>query len=163
MKKYYILCIAALFLVLSISCKGNALEKDMAGAETPDFKLQDLFYDTITLGSFTEKEQPVLLFFWTTWCPFCQKEIRVLKDSYGTLAKDGVEVLAIDVGETYNKVNALVQNYHLPFRVLLDKDSRTADAFWVRGVPTYVLINKTGDIVFHNNDFPSDYKDLLSK
>lgn len=126
----------------------------------PNFTLIDLHDDTITLSSYRGK-QPVLLFFWTTWCPFCQNELRALNDRYGGLIQDGLEVLGVDVGETYDKVNSFASSYYLAFRVLLDKDTSASKAYNLAGVPTYVLVNKDGDIVFKDNFFPSAYKDLL--
>jgi len=152
-----------IFGVLFFISRISASSKDVLGMPAPDFKLQDLNYNTINLQEFKDKEQPVLIFFWTTWCPFCQREIRVLRDSYGSLVKAGVEVLAIDVGESYNKVTSLVGRYQLPFRVLLDKDSHTAETYSIRGVPTYILVNKRGEIVFWDNEFPSGYKELLAQ
>jgi len=152
-----------IFGVLFFISRISASSKDVLGMPAPDFKLQDLNYNTINLQEFKDKEQPVLIFFWTTWCPFCQREIRVLRDSYGSLVKAGVEVLAIDVGESYNKVTSLVGRYQLPFRVLLDKDSHAAETYSIRGVPTYILVNKRGEIVFWDNEFPSGYKELLAQ
>jgi len=128
---------------------------------SPDFKLQDINLDTITLSSYRDT-QPVLLFFWTTWCPFCQKELRILSDMYAGLTKDGIEVLSIDVGESPDRVEQFVRNYALAFRVLLDKDTSVSRLFDVMGVPTYVLIDTAGNIVFSDNFFPQSYRDLIA-
>ena len=158
--KRYAPVLVAFFMIAGLAVRSEA--KDRPALLAPEFKLRDLYYDEISLSSFREDKQPVLLFFWTTWCPFCQRELNVLKDMYGTLAKDGVEVLAIDVGEMPDKVDALVKSYNLSFRVLLDKDSGVANSYGVMGVPTYVLVNQDGFIAFQDNDFPAEYKDLVS-
>jgi peroxiredoxin len=129
----------------------------------PGFKLQDIRQDMVTLSSYKD-EQAVLLFFWTTWCPFCQRELRVLNSMYAGLVKDGLEVLSINSGETPNKVEAFVRSYFLAYRVLLDKDTAVTRSYKILGVPTYILIDKKGNIVFRDNFFPyKDYKDLISK
>lgn len=140
---------------------GLARQDFVIGKQAADFRLQDLNHEIIQLADFKAKEQPLLVFFWTTWCPFCQKEIRILSDYYGTLAKAGVDVLAVNVGESYSKVNSFLRGFNLPFRVLLDKDSKVAESYFIRGVPTYVLMNKRGDIVFLDNKFPTEFKELL--
>jgi peroxiredoxin len=145
---------------LSLPC-ARAQEKVFPPA--PDFKLQDTYQDTYILSSYKDK-QPVLLFFWTTWCPFCRNELRVLNDMYATLQKDGVEVLAINVGELQSKVEAFVKNYYLAYRVLLDRDASVSKSYEVEGVPTYVFINKEGYVLFHENFFPrKEYKDLIGQ
>ena len=129
----------------------------------PDFKLRDIYQNTYTLSSYRDK-QPVLLFFWATWCPFCQKELRVLNQNYAELAEDGLEVLAINVGELPDTVSSFVANYYLAYRVLLDKDESVASFYGIMGIPSYVLIDEKGYIVFQNNYLPyREYKDLVSK
>jgi cytochrome c biogenesis protein CcmG/thiol:disulfide interchange protein DsbE len=129
----------------------------------PDFKLQDIYQNTYKLSNYRNK-QPVLLFFWATWCPFCQKELRVLNQNYAELAEDGLEILAINVGELPDTVSSFVQSYHLAYRVLLDKDESVALSYLVMGIPSYVLIDEKGYIVFEDNYLPyKEYKDLVSK
>jgi peroxiredoxin len=129
----------------------------------PDFELQDIHQDIVTLNSYKNK-QPLVLFFWTTWCPFCQNELKVLNDRYAGLSEDGLEVLAINVGETPDKVQNFIQGYNLAYRVPLDKDSSVARSYAVSGVPTYVLVDLEGFIVFQDNYFPQgQYKELLAK
>jgi len=129
----------------------------------PDFELRDTYQDTYVLSSYKNK-QPVLLFFWTTWCPFCRSELRVLNNMYATLQKDGVELLSINVGEPQSKVEDYVKNYYLAYHVLLDRDAGVSRSYEVAGVPTYVFIDKEGYVLFHDNFFPQkEYKDLIGK
>lgn len=141
-----------------------AVEKPASGLAklAPDFTLNDIYQNSYTLSDYRGK-QPVLLLFWTTWCPFCRKELKVLNSMYSGLAEDGIEVLAVNVGELPNAVQDFVKDYNLTYRVLLDRDNRVAGLFGLIGVPTYVLINKQGEVVFKDNYFPStEYKDFLS-
>lgn len=129
----------------------------------PDFTLYDIYQDAYTLSGYRDK-QPVLLLFWTTWCPFCRKELKVLNGMYSSLAADGIEVFSVNVGELPGTVENFVQNYSLSYRVLLDRDSRVATSYGLIGVPSYVLINKSGEVVFRDNYFPaSEYKGFLDR
>lgn len=128
----------------------------------PDFELQDIRQDIITLSSYKDK-QPVVLFFWTTWSPFCQKELKVLNDMYAGLVKDGLEVLSINVGELPDTVDNFIRSYNLAYQVLLDKDTYVSRIYKATGVPVYVLIDKKGYIVFKDNYFPyGKYRDLIA-
>lgn len=129
----------------------------------PDFKLQNLRKSTFTLSSYRNK-QPVLLFFWTTWCPFCRREIKALKDMYPQLVKDNWEIFAIDVGEPGYRVEGFIDRYAIVFNILLDETAKVSESFELLGVPTYVLINKNGQVVFKGHSFPQEeYKALNSK
>jgi len=125
--------------------------------------LPDIYQDTYTLSSYKNK-QPVLLLFWTTWCPFCRKELKVLNGLHAGLVVDGLVVLSIDAGEASDYVEDFVRDYNLAYRVLLDRDNRVAGSYEIMGVPTYILINKQGEIVFQDSYFPyKEYKDLVAE
>src|SRR3989338_157237 len=127
----------------------------------PDFKLKDLSQHTVVLSSYRDK-QPVILFFWTTWCPFCRRELRELNNRYPALVKEGWEVLAIDVGEPLSRVVNFVKDYELTFKVLLDKDTTVANDYGILGVPTYIIVDKAGNVVFDDHYFPhTEYKNLI--
>jgi len=142
----------------------QAQEQDTQGLNlAPDFKLLDLGQNAHTLSDYKNK-QPVILFFWTTWCPFCRSELKLLNQKYPELLKDGLELLAINVGERAYKVDNFVKSYKLTCKILLDENTTVADAYDVLGVPTYVLVGKKGNIVFIGHTFPKDnYKDLIQK
>ncbi len=154
-----------LTVVLFLSLSAVAMAQDVPSAEkriAPDFKLEDINQNSYSLNSYRQK-QPVLLFFWTTWCPFCQKELAALKDTYPVLTSDGVEVLTIDVGESVDTVNRRLKKVNPAFKVLLDEDSEVSSSFQVLGVPTFILVDKKGAIIFQDNFFPKDYKELIKK
>jgi len=152
---------AIFFLVFVLSC-GRTPKSAEALSPAPDFKLNSLNQEEITLSSYKDKK-PVLLIFWTTWCPFCRTQLKLLNKKYPELAADNLEILAINVGEPYQKVESFAKSYALLYRVLLDPDSQAARSYRILGVPTYFLINKSGFIVFQDTYFPEDeYKNLIS-
>lgn len=157
MKKNLIL----LFLVLLFSF--FTFTNPMAAREipAPDFKLRDLSGATVELNSF-KGEKSVLLFFWTTWCPSCLKELKGLNNRLKELEEEGVELMTIDVQEPASKVNRAVKNYNLVFRVLLDEDASVANSYGILGVPTFVLVDKKGYIRFIDNYFPHEEVKRLS-
>lgn len=119
----------------------------------PDIKLNYLKQDASTLSGFRGKKS-VLLLFWTTWCPFCREQLVQANDQYPQLSKQGLEILAVNVGEPSERVEkfAGLRGLSLPF--IIDLDSSAAMSFDVIGVPTYVLIDKEGYVVLKDNYFP---------
>ncbi len=162
MKRYLRLLIILFFAGFTFNCyaaQGNASSLKSA----PAFQLMDLNDKAVFLSEYKGKKT-VLALFWTTWCPYCREELKKLNQEYAGLAKDSIELLAINVGEPKSKVDNFIKSRNLTFEVLLDKDSTVADAYELMGVPTYIVINKAGQIVSAGNGFPKDaLKELAGK
>ena len=121
----------------------------------PEFTLRNLDKEIFTLSKYRGK-QPVILFFWTTWCVNCREGIKTLNEMYSRIVKDKFEVLSINVGESESRVARFAKAYNLLFKVLLDPDTGTARSFGLIGVPTYIIIDKNGRIRFYDHYFPKD-------
>ena len=143
----------ALCLMLSVSMIACVNAQDSLNVVAGDLKLQDLSGKTYELSAYKNK-QSVLLFFWTTWCPFCLRSLQMLNKEYVNLEKDDIVLLGINAGEKPRTVERLVRNYQIMFKILLDKDSTATDTYRVVGVPTFVLIDKKGVIRYKGNSYP---------
>jgi len=145
--------------IVSYAAQGNSSSLKVA----PAFQLTDLNYKTVSLSDYKGKKA-VMLFFWTTWCPYCREELRTLNQEYPGLAKDSIELLTINVGEPRYKAENYAQSHNLIFEVLLDLDSLVAQDYNLMGVPTYFVINKSGEVVLTGNHFPKNaIKELREK
>jgi peroxiredoxin len=145
--KGMLLCLV--FLLTAAAPKEE--KKDLA----PNFVLKDLDQIKVELSSFKDKK-PVVLFFWTTWCPYCQKALKNLNRDLPQLSHEGYEILAINAGEPEAKVARFVKSNGLAFRVILDVDSKASDAYRVYGVPVYFLVDKKGYLRLSDNYFPRE-------
>ena len=56
------------------------------------------------------KGQGVFLNFWGTFCKPCEKEFPYIENQYKHFKDQGVQVLAVDVGETEFAVNNLLSD-----------------------------------------------------
>jgi len=140
-----------IFLVLGFSNKATA----------GDLILNDLSGKKVNLSSSSGK--PTILFFWTTWCPYCRKEIKTLNQMYPQMKKEGITVFAVNIGEPDDKVQRFFMSNALTFGVLLDQAGTAADKYNVIGVPTYVFMDKSGRVISQAHALPLDYKKLLFK
>jgi len=130
------------------------------GAEAAGVSLKDLNGNMVSIGANADK--PVLLLFWTTWCPYCRKELGRVNAEYSALKDQGLDVYPINVGENQAKVSAFVKNNNFTFPVLLDENSALAGNYNVMGIPTYILLDKNGVVKSKSNSFPkNEYKALL--
>jgi len=122
-----------------------AVPSAQAATSAPDLELKDLAGQTVKLSSFRGKS-PVLLVFWTTWCPYCTKQIPNINQLEDAFGPDELAVLAINSGESRSEVAGHVQRTGMRYRVLLDKDDQAIEAYGVTGFPYMVLISREGNI-----------------
>lgn len=119
-------------------------EKVKVGSVAPDFALIDLQGQRHQLSDYRGKG--VFVNFWGTWCKPCEKEMPFMNTLYPEYKKKGVEILAVDVGETNVAVKTFVERYDLKFPVIIDKQSEVVDAYGVDPLPATYLIDKNGKV-----------------
>jgi peroxiredoxin len=114
--------------------------------KAPDFVLTDLKGQPFRLSDRRGKN-PVLIIFSATWCTFCVQEIPNFKSLHATYAKQGLEIVNIDIQEPKERVARFVAKHELPYSTVLDLDGAVSGIYEVRGVPTTILVDKNGLIV----------------
>jgi len=120
------------------------VEGTQAGNLAPDFQLQNLDGQTVSLGSLRGK--PVLINFWKTTCPSCVSEMPYIQEIYEEWTDKGLVVLAINIGESSSKVEEFMQGYNLSFTVLLDTKQDVDQKYNLRYIPATFFIDKDGII-----------------
>jgi peroxiredoxin len=115
----------------------------------PDFSLADLATgQRVSLSQY--EGQPVLLFFWATWCLPCKNEISTIETIYQTYKEAGLVVLAINASEDPATVSSYQSAQQLPFPILLDPGSVVQSAYEINleTLPRHFLINSSGKITY---------------
>lgn len=141
--------------LISLASGCNAYDKALlpeASSYAPDFKLNDISGNQVSLSDFRDKKA-VLLIFWTTWCPYCRVALRSLREDQQELKGSGIELLTINVNESAHKAGNFIRGLGADFTVLLDLDAQVSNSYGLLGVPTYFVISKTGRVVFNSNRF----------
>lgn len=96
---------------------------------------------------------PVLLFFWSVYCPNCKDAVPGLVDLYRRWEAKGLRVWAVNVdGDRFsNAVRAYVSDMELPFPVVYDRlegeSLVAADPLGVSKTPTLFLAGRDGRIL----------------
>lgn len=63
------------------------------------------------------------------------------------LKHEGLAVLAVDIQESPKQVARFMREFRLSFPALLDTDGEVASRYREQGIPTTVLIDRSGRIV----------------
>jgi peroxiredoxin len=128
--------------------------------EWVDFTLPDANGKDVSLNRIIGKK-PVLLAFWATWCPPCHKAVPILNRMHTeSPASNGIQILALDFMESEKKVNAFIKKKKVAYPVLLDRRGKVARKYRVVGIPTYILIDRDGKVLFRDHDLPEIRKVL---
>jgi len=127
----------------------RALSARMTGRQAPAFTLNDLEGNSVSLNRLRGKI--VLLDFWATWCGPCREEESVLENLERERGTGSLAVLRIT-----DQAPELVRRYFhgagKSFPTLVEGES-VSRSYEVRGVPTVVVVNKTGKIVAYHVGF----------
>ncbi|MBK5094921.1 MAG: TlpA family protein disulfide reductase [Deltaproteobacteria bacterium] len=120
--------------------------------EWVDFTLPEPGGGHVSLAQFIGKK-PVLLVFWATWCAICKEEVPVINRMHSEPPMSGkVQILALDFMESEKKVNAFISSKKVAYPVLLDRRGRVARKYKVVGIPTFILIDRDGKVVYRDHD-----------
>lgn len=119
------------------------------GNQAPKFELRTL--DGKTLSFPTASKNPTVLYFWASWCGYCQQEapdlVALAKKYKGKVEFYGVNTTARDDVEA---ANDYVQNYKIDFPTLLDMNGDVVKQYKLQGTPTSFFIDENGVIVDHH-------------
>lgn len=163
--------IAAVTLaLLTTGCGDSSTENTtvttglMKGQRAPDFTLQDLDGNSVTLASFQNKH-PVCLVFWATWCPHCITDIPFLKKIHNKYHEKGLRILAVDIAanDPISRVKAFRKKYNIPYTILYDAQNSVSRLYSITGVPVSIIIDKSGIIRFRGYKLPESIPSLLDE
>jgi len=138
----YLLIIAALFL---IGC-GSDSDGPSEGNHRPEarlFTLQALNGDEYSVNA--ARGKVLLLDFWATWCPPCEKAIPELISLYDTYKDDEFILWGIGL-DNPDALRSFSEKYRIPYPILVGT-RETGTAYGIRSIPTVYLIDKSGRVV----------------
>jgi peroxiredoxin len=123
----------------------DTVHKVEVGTEAPDFVLEDLNGQKHQLSEY--RGQGVFLNFWGTWCKPCEQEMPYMNNQFNYFKDKGVQVLAVNIGESDLAVTKFVERKDLNFPIVIDKDTQVQHAYGVNPLPVTFLIAPSGEVV----------------
>jgi thiol-disulfide isomerase/thioredoxin len=98
--------------------------------------------DGLTFTRESLKGKVVLVQHWATWCGYCRKDEPAVEQVIKEHTKDGLVVLAINSGESRDKVKEYLKDHPRTAHIVLTPDTNLAVLFQDVGVPAYLLIDR---------------------
>ncbi len=125
---------------------GHGLTALPARPLAPDFTLTDVDGHTHHLADYRGKV--VIINFWATWCPPCRAEMPSMQRAWEKISKEGILMLAINVGQDEEAIFQFTADYPVEFPLLLDQDSQVTGKWPVKGLPTTFILDPLGRIAY---------------
>lgn len=136
------------------------------GQQMPAFSITDLDGKDFTLNNY--KDKVIYVFFWATWCPYCQMEMPGLeKEIWQKYKSQDFAMIGIAREETKEQVSAFRKKSGFSFPLAADSEGEVFDLFANRGVPRSYIVDRTGKIIFQDVGFGvdgyDDRKEIIEK
>lgn len=140
-----VVLLAAVGYTLYANFTKDEVQKVAIGEKAPDFELMDLNGEAHRLSDY--EGQGVFLNFWGTWCKPCEKEMPFMENQYQQFKDKGVQVLAVNVGESQFAVSKFAERLNLSFPIVIDTESDVQSAYGINPLPITFLVDKEGTVV----------------
>jgi peroxiredoxin len=141
------------FVLLLSGCATASSATTVASREAlPPIELRTLDGQPARIGD-VAGGRPALVSLWATWCEACAGELEALGRLDQATRGAGATVIAVAVGEPRERVAEFVRQHALGYTQLVDERFQLADALGQTRVPTTLVIDRDGRVVFRGGAF----------
>lgn len=142
-----------------VKTKFESIKPLMKGQPSAKFSYQDIDGKTVSLDDL--KGKYVYIDVWATWCGPCIGEIPHLKKLEADYHQYDIAFVSISVDKerAFDKWKKMVTDKELKgYQLFADKDwsSDFIKAYQIKGIPTFILIDKKGNIISASATRPSN-------
>jgi thiol-disulfide isomerase/thioredoxin len=133
-----------LLIILSLSACDERKTSLENGTPAPSFTLLGLNGEKTNFPQDVAGKVTVIRF-WADWCAACFDEMKEMKSIYSKYKNKGLEILAINVEQEREIVEAFVNDLNIhSYNILLDKDAKIFHKYRVIGLPTTFFVDRNG-------------------
>jgi peroxiredoxin len=130
------------------------------GNRAPDFTLENLSGNDVTLSSY-RGNKIVMINFWFTSCGPCVAEMDDIQYTYSNWSGNyPVEVLAVNIQDTPSVAESFIQSEGYTFPVLMDTGNTAENLYKVTQAPTSYFVDVQGIIQYIKQGSFASYSDI---
>ena len=128
MKKSFALVFS--LCIMTVALSQEKPEGLFINSKAPDFKATDQDGNEVVLKDLRKKGYVVLVFYRGSWCPFCNRYLRQLQDSFEAIKAKGAQVVVV-TPQGDEGIDSAVAKSGASFPVIHDKDMKIAKGYKV--------------------------------
>jgi peroxiredoxin len=119
--------------------------------------------ETISLSDY--KGKVTVLDFWASWCKPCKEEFPFLIELYEQYSEKDFSVLTVNLDTEFDNFKKFIKklNKDVPFKIILDPDSKIPTLYNIESIPSVFILDKKGVIRYIHIGFTSSEKDNFKK
>lgn len=161
MNKFLFVCLLTLSAMIG-KAQDESAEIIKVGDQMPAFTI--VSDNGQTIKSAELKGKVVLVTFFATWCPPCQKELPEVETKIWNKYKDNKNFRLLVIGREHNDSELAKYNEKKGFTYPLypDKNRAIFGAFAKNLIPRNYLIGKNGNVIYTSKGYsPEEFEQLL--
>ena len=141
-KRNYRWAVEISLIIIVLFATRTWMQRDVVKGAAPN--INHIMLDGNYFDLYQQKNKPVLIHFWATWCSVCKFE----QSNIENIAKDySVITVAMQSGDDF-ELSQFMRNEQLSFKVINDEQGILSKRYKIRGVPVSFVINKENKIEF---------------
>jgi thiol-disulfide isomerase/thioredoxin len=140
--------LVACWVAQPVQAASEGMLMPSARTALPDIGYKDAEGAFVPLSA--HKGKVVLLHFWAKWCPPCIDELPkmvAMLDSLDAAQREELVIVPLSLDRDSETVRAFFEQNGLSLPIMRDEGSKAMRALEIRGLPSTVLINRSGEEV----------------
>jgi cytochrome c biogenesis protein CcmG/thiol:disulfide interchange protein DsbE len=107
------------------------------------------------------KGKVIILDFWASWCPTCQKSIPWLESLQAKYGAGNFQIVGVNVDKKKEDADRIIAKLGMDLPVIFDSKGELPEALKVEGMPYSVIVDSSGQIVDRITGFNDSSKSRI--
>lgn len=139
--------IAALLALPMLLCCNSASAQKQLSSEFKDIKGITTSDQSVSLSSFFDGKNYVLIDFWASWCGPCREETPNVIKVYNQYKDKGLRVVGIAVSDKKDDTIKAIRELGIPYPQILEAEKAGINGYGVKYIPSIFLLSPDGKII----------------
>jgi thiol-disulfide isomerase/thioredoxin len=144
---FVVIAAVASSVALALSSSGGSSGTPAMNNPVPGVNLSNLIHGEPAISTASLEGRAVVLNFWGSWCPPCQREMPALQAAHRQLG-DRVTFIGVDEQDGRSAAISFLRGVGVTYTIGFDGDGHVASSFDVVGFPTTFFISHGRELFF---------------